>query len=72
MGILQKIMIGLLFLLLAASFLFDKVGEELVASGFLLSIAGIILGIMGRPMLVGIMAGQLAVFELEKELNLKE
>jgi hypothetical protein len=72
MGVLQKIMIGLLFLLLAASFLFDKVGEGLVASGFLLSIAGIILGLMGRPMLVGIMAGQFAVFILEKELNLKE
>jgi hypothetical protein len=71
-GVFQKIVIGLLVLLLISSILFKEIGDGYLFSGFLLSIAGVLISIMGRPMLIALVVEQVAVFILEKELNSKE
>jgi hypothetical protein len=71
-GFLQKITIVLMFLFFLASFLFIDAEDGYLVSDFLFSIGGIILGVMGRPMLVAIGAEQVAVFMLEKEFNSKK
>jgi hypothetical protein len=72
LGYLQKIFIVIMFLFIAASFYIMEVEESYLASGFLLSIAGIIFGILSRPMIVAFSAEQIATFILEKELNAKK
>jgi hypothetical protein len=61
-----------MFLFFLASFLFIDAEDGYLVSDFLFSIGGIILGVMGRPMLVAIGAEQVAVFMLEKEFNSKK
>jgi hypothetical protein len=68
-GLIQRLAIGVMILLLIASFLFKSAEDGYLVTWFFLSIAGVILGIMGRPMLVALSAEQVAVYYLQRELN---
>ena len=68
-GFLQKIAIGFIILLFIASFFFNEFENGHLVTWFLLSIASILLGILGRPMWIVFAIEQIAVYYLQKELN---